>query len=171
MLSVDAVRNHVTGIRLSTVPMCSESGNLPVTELVYTIKWFTSLGADWDAARVYTGCCTAWQISDRELPPRSIYDILTQIWFSMVIYHIQCRQTFVVASQRVRCRHGVTHLSRRTKATSASDRRPSVSLSSLQCWKADPIFTRVLLLDLSFRRHFPCECVWYKLQNYLKVSN
>ncbi len=125
MLSVDAVRNHVTGIRLSTVPMCSESGNLPVTELVYTIKWFTSLGADWDAARVYTGCCTAWQISDRELPPRSIYDILTQIWFSMVIYHIQCRQTFVVASQRVRCRHGVTHLSRRTKATSASDRRPS----------------------------------------------
>ncbi len=96
MLSVDAVLNHVTGIRLSTVPMCSESGNLPVTELVYTIKWFTSLGADWDAARVYTGCCTAWQISDRELPPRSIYDILTQIWFSMVIYHIQCRQTFVV---------------------------------------------------------------------------
>ncbi len=40
----------------------------------------------------------------------------------------------------------VTHLSRRNKATSASDHRPSRSLSSLQCWKADPIFTRVLLL-------------------------
>ncbi len=36
----------------------------------------------------------------------------------------------------------VTHLSRRNKATSASDRRPSRSLSSLQRWKADPIFTR-----------------------------
>ncbi len=40
----------------------------------------------------------------------------------------------------------VTHLSRRNKATSASDRRPSRSLSSLQRWKADLIFTRVLLL-------------------------
>ncbi len=36
----------------------------------------------------------------------------------------------------------VTHLSRRNKATSASDHRPSRSLISLQGWKADPIFTR-----------------------------
>ncbi len=35
-----------------------------------------------------------------------------------------------------------THLSK-NKATSASDRRPSHSLSSLQRWKADTIFTRV----------------------------
>ncbi len=40
----------------------------------------------------------------------------------------------------------VTHRSRRNKATSASNRTPSRSLSSLQCWKDDPIFTRVLHL-------------------------
>ncbi len=39
--------------------------------------------------------------------------------------HIQCRQTLAVAAPRARCRHGVTHLSRINKATSASDRRPS----------------------------------------------
>ncbi len=54
---------------------------------------------------------------------------------------VQCRQTLAVAARHVRCRHGVnvTHLSRRNKATSASDRRPFRSLSSLQRWKADPI--------------------------------
>ncbi len=40
----------------------------------------------------------------------------------------------------------VTHRSRRNKATSASDRTPSLSLSSLQHWKDDPIITRVLHL-------------------------
>ncbi len=40
------------------------------------------------------------------------------IWFSTVA-HVQCRQTLAVASQRVRCRHSVANLSRRT------DRRPS----------------------------------------------
>ncbi len=49
----------------------------------------------------------------------------------------------------------VTHLSRRNKATSASDYRPSRSLSSLQFWKADPIFTRVHLLALR-----PLHTVW-----------
>ncbi len=41
MLSVDIVRNHVTGIRVIRnsirVPMCSESGSLPVTESMYMI--------------------------------------------------------------------------------------------------------------------------------------
>ncbi len=40
----------------------------------------------------------------------------------------------------------VTHRSRRNKATLVSNRMPSRSLSSLQRWKADPIFTRVFLL-------------------------
>ncbi len=77
---------------------------------------------------VCTGCYTAWQISDRKLLPRSIYDVLTQISndFQWSLYRVQCRQTLAVAARHVRCRHGVTHLSRRTKATSASDRRPSV---------------------------------------------
>ncbi len=38
---------------------------------------------------------------------------------------IQCRQALAVAVQHVWCRHGVTHLSRINKATSASDHRPS----------------------------------------------
>ncbi len=76
---------------------------------------------------VYTGCCAARQIPDRKLLPRSFYDVLTQISndFQRSLYHDQCRQTFAVAVRRVRCRHGVTNLSRRNKATSASDRRPS----------------------------------------------
>ncbi len=76
---------------------------------------------------VYTGCCAARQIPDRKLLPHSIYDVLTQISndFQRPLYRVQCRQTLAVAARRVRCRHGVTHLSRRNKATSASDRRPS----------------------------------------------
>ncbi len=59
--------------------------------------------------------------------PRSIYDVLTQISndFQRSLYRVQCRQALAVAVRCVRCRHGVTNLSRRTKATSASDRRPS----------------------------------------------
>ncbi len=76
---------------------------------------------------VYTGCCAAQQISDRKLLLHSIYDVLTQISndFQRSLYRVQCRQTLAVAARRVRCRHGVTNLSRRNKATSASDRRPS----------------------------------------------
>ncbi len=44
---------------------------------------------------------------------------------SRLKYTRQCRQTLAVAVRRVRCRHGVTHLSGRNKATSVSDRRPS----------------------------------------------
>ncbi len=66
----------------------------------------------------------------------------------------------------------VTHLSRRNKATSASYHRPSRSLSSLQRWKADPIFTRVLLLALSRHDKSPtvncCRILfmtyWHKFQ-------
>ncbi len=66
---------------------------------------------------VYTGCCAAQQNTDIKLLSRSIYDVLTQISnnFQQSFYHVQCRQTLAVAARRVRCRHGVTHLSRRTK--------------------------------------------------------
>ncbi len=76
---------------------------------------------------VYTGCCAARQISVRELLLRSIYDVLTQISndFQRPLCRVQCRQILAVAARRVRCRHGVTHLSRRNKATSSSDCRPS----------------------------------------------
>ncbi len=43
-----------------------------------------------------------------------VYDVLTQI-----------SNDFQWSLYRVQCRHGVTHLSRRTKATSVYDRRPS----------------------------------------------
>ncbi len=43
----------------------------------------------------------------------------------LFIYRVQCRQTLAVAARRIWCRHGVTPLSRRNKATSASDCRPS----------------------------------------------
>ncbi len=69
----------------------------------------------------------ARQIPDIKLLPRSVYDVLTQISndFQRSLYRVQCRQTLAVAARRVRCRYGVTHLSRRTKATSVSDRRHS----------------------------------------------
>ncbi len=104
---------------------------------------------------VYTGCCAARKIPDRKLLPRSIYDVLTQISndFQRSLYRVQCRQTLVVAVRRVRCRHGVTHLSGR-KSNLGIRSQAFRSLSSLQRWKADPIFTRVLLLALSFRRRF-----------------
>ncbi len=94
------------------------------------------------------------QILDRKLLPRSIYDVLTQISndFQQSLYHIQCTQTLAVVARRVRCRHSVTILSRRTKATSSSERRPSAP--SLQRWKAHLIFTQVPLLTLSFCRCF-----------------
>ncbi len=73
-------------------------------------------------------CCLHWmlrgstrQIPSRKLLPRSIYDVLTQISndFQRSLYHVQCRQTLAVAARCIWCRHGVTNLSRRTKATSA----------------------------------------------------
>ncbi len=77
-------------------------------------------------------CCLHWMLCgasnlDRKLLPRSIYDVLTQISndFQQSLYRIQCRQTLAVTARRGRFRHSVTHLSRRNKATSASDRRPS----------------------------------------------
>ncbi len=64
------------------------------------------------------------------------------------------RQALAVATRHVWCRHGVTHLSGRNKATSVSNHRPSTPWV-LQRWKADPIFTLNLVLALSFRRLFP----------------
>ncbi len=48
-----------------------------------------------------------------------------QPYFQRSLCGAQCRQTLVVATRRVQCRHCVTHLSGRNKVTSASDRRPS----------------------------------------------
>ncbi len=79
-------------------------------------------------------CCLHWmlcdsirQILDRKLLPRSIYDMLTQIsnYFQQSLYRVQCRKTLDFATCHVQCRHGVTNLSRKTEATSASKRRPS----------------------------------------------
>ncbi len=112
----------------------------------------------------------AWRkIPDSKLLPRSVYDVLTQISndFQWSLYRVQCRQTLAVAVHCVWCRHGVTNLSRRNKATSASDCRPSAPWV-LQRWKADPIFTRVLLLALSFRRRFPL--LFFIRHLYLSVT-
>ncbi len=78
---------------------------------------------------VYNGCCAARKIPDSKLLPHFVYDVLTQISndFQRSLYRVQCRQTLAVAVRHVRCRHGVTNLSRRNKATSASDHRPSAS--------------------------------------------
>ncbi len=43
--------------------------------------------------------------------------------FQWLLCHVQCRQTF--PARHVQCRHGVTHLLGRNKATLVSDRRPS----------------------------------------------
>ncbi len=67
MLSVD-VCNHVTGIQVLTVPTCSESGSLPVTELVYMIYRFTNSGADWDAPDVFM--CHGFQVLKVITPTR-----------------------------------------------------------------------------------------------------
>ncbi len=85
-----------------------------------------------------------------------MYDVLTQISndFQRSLYRVQCRQTLAVAARRARCRHGVTHLSRRNEANLGIRSQAFRSLSSLQRWKGDPIFTRVLLLALSFCRCF-----------------
>ncbi len=71
-------------------------------------------------------CCAERQISDRKLLPRSVYDVLTQISndFQLAALSLS-RQTIAVVMRRVRCRCCVTPLSRRNKATSAYDRRPS----------------------------------------------
>ncbi len=65
-------------------------------------------------------CDSIRQIPDKKLLPRSIYDVLTQIY-----NHFQRSLYRLVATRRVRCRHGITNLSRKTEATSASNHRPS----------------------------------------------
>ncbi len=71
-------------------------------------------------------CGSTRQIPDRKLLPRSICNALIQISndFQWSLYRVQCWRTL---HRRVRCRHGVTNLSRKTIAPSASDRRPSAS--------------------------------------------
>ncbi len=76
-------------------------------------------------------CCLHWMLCGstnlQQKPAAAFYDVLRQISndFQLSFYRFQCRQTLAVAARRVRCRHGVTHLSRITKASLASDRRPS----------------------------------------------
>ncbi len=68
---------------------------------------------------------------------------------------VQCRQALSVAALHIWCRHGVTQLLRRNKSNLGIRLQAFRSSSSHQRWKDDPIFTRVLLLALSFSRRFP----------------
>ncbi len=124
--------------------------------------------------------CVAKKISDRKLLPRSIYDLLTQISndFQWSLYRVQCRQTLAFAVRVPGCppgaafpygvwsRHCVTHLSRRNKATSVFDRRPSAPWvhPALDSWSTDVLrfffchssrlFTKRFLLHI-MSRHAP----------------
>ncbi len=73
---------------------------------------------------VYTGCYSVLQICCPVVFMTCWHKLK---WFSTVALSppVWVTWTLAVAVCRVRCRHGVTNLSRRTKATSASDRRPS----------------------------------------------
>ncbi len=68
---------------------------------------------------------------------------------------IASRQTLAVVARRVRCRHGVTHLSSRTKATSVSDRRPSAPWVLSSAGKLIRHLHGSYFFALSFRRRFP----------------
>ncbi len=93
---------------------------------------------------VYTGCCTAQQISNRKLLPHSIYDVLTQI-----------------SNDFQRLRRGASGVYMVLLTYREETKQPCHPIACLPLleflhrWKADPIFTRVLRLALSFRRHFP----------------
>ncbi len=116
---------------------------------------------------LYTGCCAARQIPDRKLLPYSIYDMLTQISndFQWSLYRVQCRQMLL----RHGASDGVTQLSRRNKATSASDRRPSAPGVLSSAGKLIR-YLWVLLLALSFRRRFPL-LFFYPPSLYLSLSS
>ncbi len=122
---------------------------------VYMGKYYRSHYNQWCCIHCILRSSTQ-QTPDRKLLPRSIYDVLTQISndFQQSLNHIQCTQTLAVVARRVRCRHSVTILSRRTKATIVIRTQAFCSLSSLQRWKAHLIFTQVPLLTLSFHRCF-----------------
>ncbi len=102
----------------------------------------------------------AWQIPDRKVSL-----LLTKILndFQRSLCHIQCRQTLAVAAH-----HGVTHLIEKKQSNLGVRSQPFRSLSSLQYCKADPIFTQLLLLALSFLRHFPLLFFIHHL--YLSVA-
>ncbi len=69
-------------------------------------------------------------LRQKKLLPRSVYDVLTQISndFQRSLYRVQCRQTLAVAACRVRCRHGVTHLSRKNKQSNLGVRSQAFPL-------------------------------------------
>ncbi len=85
------------------------------------------------------------KIPNTKLLPRSIYDILTHILkdFSTALYHVQCRQTLAV------------YPIEKKQSNRAVRSQAFRYWSSFQRWKANSIFTWVLLLALSFRRRFP----------------
>ncbi len=78
---------------------------------------------------VYTGCCAVRH--DKSPTENCCHVLFMTCWhkfsndFQRLLYRVQCMKTLAAVACRVWCRHSVTHLSRRTKATSASDRRPS----------------------------------------------
>ncbi len=102
---------------------------------------------------VYTGCYSVLQICCPVVFMTCWHKLK---WFSTVALSppVWVTWTLAVAVRRVRCRHGVTNLSRRTKASSASDRRPSTPWVLSSAGKLIR-YLHLLLLALSFRRCFP----------------
>ncbi len=61
------LHGHVTVIRLITVPTCSESGNIPVTEFVYTINSRARELGNWLRCTQRERSCTCmpeWRFKD-----------------------------------------------------------------------------------------------------------
>ncbi len=75
-------------------------------------------------------------------------------WF-FKSHFIASRQILAVAACCVQCRRGVTPLSRRNKASLASDRRPSATWVISSAGKLIRFLHGSILLALSFHRRFP----------------
>ncbi len=120
---------------------------------------------------VYIGCRTVRQIPDRKLLLllHSIYDVLTQISndFQRSLYRVQCRQTLAVAVWRVWCNSPIEKKQSNLGVRSQAFR----SLSSLQRWKTDAIFTRVLLLALYSSADVFLFCFLFTISIFLSLGS
>ncbi len=73
-------------------------------------------------------CCLHWML--RSMSENCCHVLFLMCWqkFQMIFngrFIVSRVGRLAVAARRVRCRHSITHLSRRNKATSASNSRPS----------------------------------------------
>ncbi len=83
---------------------------------------------------------------------------------------IASRQTLAVAACRVRCRRCYSPIEENQSNLGVRS-QAFCSLSSLQRWKADLIFTRVLLLALSFHRCFSLLFFLSAVSIYLSLGS